>query len=143
MVLPDDFTEYIYHVGSFTNLHSIIRSGLVAGGKDAKQVRQAAFFTAVNPMKSKDHWQTEFNLTMAKNCYLHAKLEGTPRHGVLGQLEIRRVHMQKSDQNRLGQKNELILQIQKRENQSLIQVSTGTPVGRKNQSFHNGSDCER
>ena len=87
VVLLDDFTESTYHAGSFTNFHSINRSGIAAGGKDAKKGRQAAFFTAVNPMKSKDHWQMEFNLTKAENCYLYAKLEGTPGHDVLGQLE--------------------------------------------------------
>ena len=33
LVLPNDFTEYIYHVGSFTNLHSSVWTGLIAGGK--------------------------------------------------------------------------------------------------------------
>ena len=63
VVLPDDFTEYICHVGGFTNLHSMIRSVLVAGGKDAKKGRQAVFFTTVNPMEIRDHWPTEFDLT--------------------------------------------------------------------------------
>ena len=36
VVLPDDFAEYIYHVGNSTNLHSVTRSGLIAGGRDAK-----------------------------------------------------------------------------------------------------------
>ena len=39
---------------------------------------------------------------------------------------IRRVHLQRSLLNRLGQKTDLILQIQKRETQSLIQVITIT-----------------
>ena len=38
-------------------------NGLVAGGKDAQKGRQAVFFTAVKPMESKDHWQTEFDMT--------------------------------------------------------------------------------
>ena len=63
VVLPKGFTEYIYHVGSFTNLHSIVWTGLIAGGKDEKKGRQAVFLTAVNPMESQDHRQTEFNLT--------------------------------------------------------------------------------
>ena len=37
VVLPDDFAEHIYHVGNSTNLHSIIRSGLIAGGSGAKK----------------------------------------------------------------------------------------------------------
>ena len=62
VVLPDDFAEYIYHVGHSTNLHSITRLGLIAGGRDAKKGRQTLFFTAVNPMDMGEHWQTEFDL---------------------------------------------------------------------------------
>ena len=44
------WSENIYHVGSSLDPHSIILSGLIAGGKDTKEGRQAVFFTAVNPM---------------------------------------------------------------------------------------------
>ena len=29
--VPDNFFEFIYHVGSYVNMHSIIASGLIAG----------------------------------------------------------------------------------------------------------------
>ena len=32
-IIPDDFFEYIYHVGCAINLHSIINSGLIPGGQ--------------------------------------------------------------------------------------------------------------
>ena len=44
------WSEYLYHVGSSLCMHSIIRSGLIAGGKDAKEGRQTVFFKAVHPM---------------------------------------------------------------------------------------------
>ena len=50
VLLPSDFAEYIYHVGSSHDMHSIIQSGLIPGGKDVKRGRQTVFFTAVNPM---------------------------------------------------------------------------------------------
>ena len=50
VLLPSDFAEHIYHVGSSHDLHSIIQSGLIPGGKDVKKGRHAALFTAVNPM---------------------------------------------------------------------------------------------
>ena len=37
VLLPSDFVEYIYHVGSFHDMHSIIQSGLIPGGKDIKK----------------------------------------------------------------------------------------------------------
>ena len=53
LTLPDDFAEHIYHVGSSHDLHSIIRSGLIPGGKSVKKGRHAVFFTAVNPICTK------------------------------------------------------------------------------------------
>ena len=35
VVIPDDFFQYIYHVGSAINLHSIINSGLILGGQQS------------------------------------------------------------------------------------------------------------
>ena len=46
VLLPENFTEYIFHVGNVSELHSITRSGLIPGERD----RQSVFFTAVNPM---------------------------------------------------------------------------------------------
>ena len=49
-MLPKNFVKYIYHVRCSHDLHSIIQSGLIAGGKDARKVSQTVFFTAVDPM---------------------------------------------------------------------------------------------
>ena len=51
VLLPGRFTEYIYHVGNASELNSIIRNGLIPGGKSIKRGRQAVFFTTVNPME--------------------------------------------------------------------------------------------
>ena len=53
MVIPDDFFEYIYHVGCAINLHSITNSGLIPGGQNLSK-RQTVFFTTVEPM-NKEH----------------------------------------------------------------------------------------
>ena len=50
VLLPEDFTEYIYYVGSLSEIHSTIRSGLIPGGKSLKRHRQSVFLTAVKPM---------------------------------------------------------------------------------------------
>ena len=49
VLIPDDFFEYIYHVGCATNLHSIINSGLIPGAQNLSK-RQTVFFLPVNPM---------------------------------------------------------------------------------------------
>ena len=50
VLLPEGFTEYIYHVGNVSGIGSIIRSGLIPGGRSLKRDRQSVFFAAVNPM---------------------------------------------------------------------------------------------
>ena len=50
VLLPDDFTEYNCHAGNVSEQNSIIRSGLIPGGKCLEGDRQSVFFTAVNPM---------------------------------------------------------------------------------------------
>ena len=50
VLLPEDFTEKISHVGNASEIHSMIRSGLILGGRSLKRDRQSVLFTAVNPM---------------------------------------------------------------------------------------------
>ena len=50
VLLPDDFAEYIYHIGNAFEMHSIIKSGLIPGGTSLGRDRQSVFFTAVDPM---------------------------------------------------------------------------------------------
>ena len=50
VLIPNDFFEYIYHIGCAVNLHSITNSGLIAEGQTSSRDRQTVFFTAVNPM---------------------------------------------------------------------------------------------
>ena len=51
VLLPDGLTENIYHVGNVSEMRSIIRSGLIPGGRSLKKGRQSVFFTFVNPME--------------------------------------------------------------------------------------------
>ena len=50
VLLSEDFTEYIYHIGNISEMHSIIRGGLIPGGRSLKRDRQSVFFTTVSPM---------------------------------------------------------------------------------------------
>ena len=53
VLIPNDFFEYIYHIGCAINLHSIMNSGLIPGGQNLSK-RQTEFFTPVDPM-NKEH----------------------------------------------------------------------------------------
>ena len=53
VLIPNDFLEYICHIGCAINLHSITNSGLIPGGQNLSK-RQTVFFTSVDP-KNKEH----------------------------------------------------------------------------------------
>ena len=65
---PSDFAEYVYHVGSSHDMHSIIQSGLTLGGKDVKKGRQTVFFTTVNPMFAHLHKQRDYDVTKPRTA---------------------------------------------------------------------------
>ena len=54
VLLPEGFTEYIYHVGNGEELRSIMNHGLFPGGVTLRTGRQAEFITIVNPMDNQD-----------------------------------------------------------------------------------------
>ena len=56
-------------------MHSIIQSGLIPGGKDVKKGRQTILVTV------------GLRRDEAQNCSVQTKLENTPEHSVLDQLE--------------------------------------------------------
>ena len=54
VLLPEGFTEYIYHVGNGKELRSMVNHGLIPGGVSLKTGRHAVFFTVVNAMDNQD-----------------------------------------------------------------------------------------
>ena len=53
VLIPNDFFEYIYHIGCAISLHTITNSGLTPGGQNLSS-RQTVFFLPVDPM-DKNH----------------------------------------------------------------------------------------
>ena len=49
VLIPNDFFEYIYHIGCANNLHFIMNSGWIPGGQILSK-RQTVFFTSVDPV---------------------------------------------------------------------------------------------
>ena len=54
VLIPNNFFEYIYHIGCAIKLHSITNSGLIPGVQNLGKERQTVFFTSVDPM-NKEH----------------------------------------------------------------------------------------
>ena len=71
VLIPNNFFEYIYHIGCAINLHSIMNSGLIPGGHILSK-RQTVFFTSVDPM-NKEHRDPK------KLTWKHRVLHGTIR----------------------------------------------------------------
>ena len=53
VLIPNNFFEYIYHIGCAINLHFTTNSGLIPGGQNLNK-RQMVFFTSVDSM-NKEH----------------------------------------------------------------------------------------
>ena len=53
VLIPNDFFEYIYHIGCAIYLHSIMNSGSIPGGQNLSK-RRRVFFTSADPM-NKEH----------------------------------------------------------------------------------------
>ena len=67
VLLPDDFAEYIYHVGGRSRhaLHQSIR--IDSRWENVKKRRHTVFFTVVNPMYTCQHQEkVQYNLDKSK-----------------------------------------------------------------------------
>ena len=82
--IPNNFFEYIYHIGCAISLHSITSSGLLARRQNSSRDRQTVFFTAVNPMHKNHQDPKELDLTKPRRAADKQKWESAPRYGVLG-----------------------------------------------------------
>ena len=78
ILIPNNFFEYIYHIGCAVSLHSITNSRLIAGGQNSSRERQTVFFTAVNPM-DKDH-KDPYELDLTKPRLTSYKQKKWKRH---------------------------------------------------------------
>ena len=67
VLLPKDFTKYVYHVGHGKELRSIVRNGVVPRGFSTKACRYAVFFTVLDPMDNEQGFrETFFDLSKAR-----------------------------------------------------------------------------
>ena len=67
VLIPNDFFEYIYHIGCAISLHSVKNSGLIAGGQDSSRDRQTVFFTAWKKHQNMVFW---VDIKLAQNIGL-------------------------------------------------------------------------
>ena len=71
VLIPDNFFEYIYHVGCAINLHSIINSGLIPESQNLSK-RQTVLFLPVDPMDKNHKDPDTINLEAPRHAqYMH------------------------------------------------------------------------
>ena len=63
VLIPNNFFEYIYHIGCAVSVHSITNAGLIAGGQNSGKERQTVFFTTVDPLIKNHKDPQEVDLT--------------------------------------------------------------------------------
>ena len=85
VLIPNNFFEYIYHIGCAVNLHSITNSGLIAGGQNSSRDRQKVFLTAVIPMRKNHKDPQELDLTKPLLAS-YEKVEKAPRIRCIGSI---------------------------------------------------------
>ena len=69
-LIPNDFFEYIYHIGCAINLRSITNSGLIPGGQNLSK-RQTVFFTSVDPMNKEHKDPNHIDLEAPRLAWYH------------------------------------------------------------------------
>ena len=78
---PNNFFEYICHIGCAVNLHSITNSGLIPGGQNSSKDRQTVLFTAVSPVHKNHQDPIELDLTKPRLASYKQKWESAPQSG--------------------------------------------------------------
>ena len=90
VLLPKEFTRYVYHIGSGKELKSTVNNGLTPGGFSTKMGRQAVCFTVVNRKDDKQGlWETFLRFIKSKNRALQKYLETISGYSKLVQLIAR------------------------------------------------------
>ena len=89
VLLPDDFAEYTYHIGNAYEMHYIMQSGLIPGGRSNRKDRQSVFFTAVDAMDTEqDRREVEYDLDeKTQNRTVQRHLDISSQYSILAQLK--------------------------------------------------------
>ena len=89
ILIPDDFSEYICNIWNAFEMHSIIISGLILGGKSVRRDRQSVFFTAVNVVDTQqDRTEVKYDRDKTQNRSVQTQLESSSHHSFLVQFEV-------------------------------------------------------
>ena len=85
VLIPNNFFEYINHIGCAINLHSIINSGLIPGRQHFGQKKTDSILYGCESFEQGTQRAVRYWLGCTTSCMVQAeKVDKTSRHGVLG-----------------------------------------------------------
>ena len=74
VAIPCKWREFLFHRGCSFDVTSIIKSGLIAGGRESKEGRQTIFFTPLNPFgDNPDEEGPSEDLSKPRKVHYHSK----------------------------------------------------------------------
>ena len=89
VLLPEDFTKYIWHIGNVSEIHSITRSGLFPEKKSQKREAIPVFHCREPDGRWSQHWRNSMRIGQAKDRTIHRYLETSYKYSVLVQFKAR------------------------------------------------------
>ena len=60
VLIPHNWKEFVFHRGSSFNLASILKAGLIAGGREVRETRHTVFFTPLDPGGTEEEEYCDF-----------------------------------------------------------------------------------
>ena len=74
VAIPHKLKEFRFHRGCSHDVQSILRSGLIVGGRESKERRQTIFFTPLNPFgDNPDEEEPSDDLSKPRKIHYHRK----------------------------------------------------------------------
>ena len=84
-LLPDDFAEYMYHIGNAHDMHSIIQGGFVPGGQSLKRDKPVSVFHSREPdVRQSRSGRSSIRSGQTQNYGVQKYLESSPKIQYVG-----------------------------------------------------------
>ena len=79
VAIPQKRKEFLFHRGCLFNVTSILKAGLIAGGRESKEGRHTIFFTPLNPFGDNPDEEERWPIKIEKNTPLQQVEEHSGR----------------------------------------------------------------
>ena len=87
VLLPEDFTEYINHIGNAFEMHSILKSGLIPGGKRSEGTGSQCFSQPWTRWIFEQQTEKLNTIWTTQNRTVRTFLDSSPQYSILVHFE--------------------------------------------------------